>query len=175
MLSGPSGVGKNTIIQELLKRHKNLRYMKSATTRARREGEDNYLYLSKEEFLKKRESGDFFETQEVHGDFYGTLKDVIENCKNENYLKDIDVCGAKEIKKYLKDYAIGIFLEAPDHMLYKRLIDRGESEERARVRLSRAEMERKHKHGYDFVTDNIDIKQTVCDIEKFLESKNVKI
>ena len=77
IVSGVSGVGKNTIIKKLIERRDNLKYFKSATTRARREGENNYLYLSKDEFLKRKANNEFFETEDVHGDHYGTIKMII--------------------------------------------------------------------------------------------------
>ena len=171
ILSGASGVGKNTIIQKLIAQHKNLKYMRSATTRVRRPGEDNYLYLTKEEFLCREQKGEFFETQDVHGDYYGTLQKAVDKCVTENYIKDIDVFGSAKLKNYLKENAVAIFLEAPDDVLYDRLIKRGESVERAKVRLSRAEMERAHKHEYDFVIDNIDVDKTVDQINQFLKNK----
>lgn len=171
ILSGASGVGKNSVIQKLIAQHKNLKYMKSATTRTRRPGEDNYLYLTKAEFIQKQRNGEFFEAQDVHGDMYGTLQEAIDKCVTENYIKDIDVFGSAKIKEHLKENAVAIFLEAPDDVLYDRLIKRGESVERARVRLSRAEMERAHKDEYDLILDNIDIEKTVNEINKFLKNR----
>jgi len=174
IVSGVSGVGKNTIIKKLIERRDNLKYFKSATTRARREGENNYLYLSKDEFLKRKANNEFFETEDVHGDHYGTLnKDldmIISDSKND-YIKDIDVNGNAKIRKHFdgKAKAVSIFLEAPDEVLYNRLIDRGESIERAKIRLSRGGMERARKNDYDIVIENIDMNKTIEIIEKFLK------
>ncbi len=174
IVSGVSGVGKNTIIKKLIERRNNLKYFKSATTRARREGENNYLYLSKDEFLKRKANDEFFETEEVHGDYYGTLNkdlDMIISDTHNDYIKDIDVNGNAKIREYFngRARAVSIFLEAPDEVLYTRLIDRGESEERARVRLSRGGMERARKEDYDLVIENLDMEKTIKVIEKFLK------
>ena len=173
LVSGVSGVGKNTIIKRLIERRTNLKYFKSATTRQRREGENNYIYLSKEEFLKRKENKEFFETENVHGDYYGTLdKDLnmIISDKENDYIKDIDVNGNAKIRNQFKGRAkaVSIFLEAPDDILYTRLLNRGESEERAKVRLSRADMERKRKNDYDLIIENIDMDKTIKIIEKYL-------
>ena len=80
VISGPSGAGKGTICSKLLKDNPNLFLSISATTREPRQGEVdkvNYYFLSKEEFFKKVDEGDFLEYAEVHGNFYGTPKSKV--------------------------------------------------------------------------------------------------
>ena len=133
LLSGVSGVGKNTVIARLLKMRKNLCFMLSGTTRPRRNSEKdaNYIYMTKEEFARREKNGDFFETQQVHGNMYGILKDSLLKAsedREKDYIKDIDVYGNKKVRDFLKGKAkvLSIFLDAPDDVLVERLRGRGE-------------------------------------------------
>ena len=176
LLSGVSGVGKNTVIANLLKRRKNLSFMLSGTTRPRRNSEKdaNYIYMSKEEFARREKNGEFFETQEVHGNMYGVLKASllkVSEDKERDYIKDIDVYGNKKVRQFLKGKAkvLSIFLDAPDEILRERLKGRGEEEGRIKVRLSRAEEERSFKSDYDAVIENIDLEKTITKIVELIE------
>ena len=176
LLSGVSGVGKNTVIARLLKMRKNLCFMLSGTTRPRRNSEKdaNYIYMTKEEFARREKNGDFFETQQVHGNMYGILKDSLLKAsedREKDYIKDIDVYGNKKVRDFLKGKAkvLSIFLDAPDDVLVERLRGRGEEEERIKVRLSRAEEERAHKKDYDAVIENIDLEKTIKTILELIE------
>ena len=179
IFSGVSGSGKNTTMNELLKRRNNIFILEqsSATTREKRDTDkeyNTYKYMTKEEFEKGIKKGDFFEYEEVHGCYYGVLNDalqrVIDNPQND-YMRDIDVKGNIKLRDYLKDKCgvLSIFLDAPDDVLYERLIKRGESEERARIRLSRGAMERQYKDQFDVVIENLDLEKTVNTICDFLE------
>ncbi len=176
LLSGVSGVGKNTVIANLLERRKNLSFMLSGTTRTRRNSEKdaNYIYMTKEEFARREKNGDFFETQQVHGNMYGILKDSLLKAsedREKDYIKDIDVYGNKKVRGFLKGKAkvLSIFLDAPDDVLAERLRGRGEEEERIKARLSRAEEERAHKKDYDAVIENIDLEKTIKTILELIE------
>lgn len=176
LLSGVSGVGKNTVIARLLKMRKNLCFMLSGTTRTRRNSEKdaNYIYMTKEEFARREKNGDFFETQQVHGNMYGILKDSLLKAsedREKDYIKDIDVYGNKKVRDFLKGKAkvLSIFLDAPDDVLAERLRGRGEEEERIKARLSRAEEERAHKKDYDAVIENIDLEKTIKTILELIE------
>ena len=181
IFSGVSGSGKNTVMNELLKARKNIFILEqsSATTREKRESDavyNTYKYLTKEQFEEGIKNGDFFEFEEVHGCYYGVLNEalqrVIDNPQND-YMRDIDVKGNIKLKNYLKEKCgvLSIFLDAPDDVIYDRLIKRGESEERARVRLSRGEMERAYKDQFDVVIENINLDETVNKICEFLDRK----
>ena len=76
LLSGCSGAGKNTIIQELLKRNDNITFLKSCTTRRKRRNEpaNTYIYLSREDFDNKLKNDEIFEHEEIHQNFYGITK-----------------------------------------------------------------------------------------------------
>lgn len=174
ILSGVSGVGKSTVIRELTKSYENMHFFKSATTRPMRPNEDLYVYMSPEEFSASKDKGMFFETEEVHGYMYGTQMVVLEKIVNNPqniYIKDIDVRGNRNFRNYLKNKVkvLSIFLEAPDDVLFDRLIKRGESEERAKVRISRSKMEREYISDYDLIIENIDLQKTLTIIKNKLK------
>lgn len=185
-ISGISASGKNTVIQKLIERRKNLKVLKksSCTTRTPRNTDkdfETYNYLTKEEFEKGIKDGIFIEHELVHENYYGTLKSafnkVIED-KDNDYMRDIDVKGTVNLKKYLqgKVKMVSIFLDAPDEILKDRLKKRGESEEQILKRLSRSDLERSYKNHYDLVIENIDLEKTLKTIIDFLdkERKNLK-
>ena len=176
VFSGVSGSGKNTVMNELLKRRKNLFVLNlsSGTTRPPRESDkeyNTYKYLTKEEFEKGIEEGMFFEHELVHGYYYGILNEALErviNHQESDFMRDIDVHGCLRIKNYLADKCkvLTIFLDAPVDVIRERLINRGETPERAEVRISRGDMEREYKKYYDLQIENLDLEKTIqiiCD------------
>ena len=176
ILSGVSGAGKNTVINRLLEEGDNRFLIKSATTREPRGGgiDNNYEFMSDEEFARREKNGEFFETIDAHAHKYATqfkeLEKVTSNPQNI-YMKDIDVVGTQKLVSHLADKAkvLTIFLDAPDEILRERLKGRGEEEERIKVRLSRAEEERAHKKDYDAVIENIDLEKTIKTILELIE------
>ena len=148
VLSGPSGVGKSTIIKKVREKMPDLRFSVSCTTRPPRTGEKadvDYHFLSKEEFLRRRENGDFIESAEVFANYYGTLKsEVMSIAENgENVLLDIDVQGALQIMEKAKNDSMlakeveFIFIVPPSMAeLERRLRSRAtDSEEQITLRL----------------------------------------
>jgi len=112
VLSGPSGVGKSSFVEQLLAADLNLEYSVSATTRPRRPHETDgreYLFLSREEFQRRIDAGEFVEWAEVHGEQYGTLRGEIERrlAKGRNVLLDIDVQGGMAVRHVYED---GVFI-----------------------------------------------------------------
>lgn len=162
-MSGPSGVGKGTICNKLMK-ELNAWYSVSTTTRSPREGEINginYFFVTKEEFEKKIENGDFLEYNFYNGNYYGTSRDTVIEKINEgiNVFLEIDVNGAHNIKKLFSN-ALLIYIAPPSiEVLRDRLINRGtESIEKINQRLEIAEKELQEINFYDYViiNDNLD-------------------
>lgn len=181
IFSGVSASGKNTIMQELVKRDEGVKILNrsSGTTRAPRESDkdnDTYIFMTKEEFENGIKNGDFFEYECVHGNYYGTLNSALDRVINNqevDYMRDIDVHGREKIVDYFKGKCptLTIFLDASNEELAKRLALRGESEDRIKVRLERSELERSYKKDYDLVIDNRDINETVDKILNFIKIK----
>ena len=179
VVSGVSSCGKNTVINELIKKRKDLRVLtqSSGTSRPPRESDsqfNTYVYFTDSEFEKGIEEGKFFEHEVVHGHYYGLIKARLEEVlhdKENDYIRDIDVKGTVNLKKFFKDNMISIFLDAPDEVLRGRLISRGDTPEDIERRLSRGELERSYKVHYDLCIDNIDLDKTVKTILEFLDEK----
>ncbi len=180
-MSGISASGKNTVMQKLIERRPNAKVLlrSSCTTRPPRESDGDfqtYLYLTKEEFERGIAEGRFIEYELVHDNYYGTVKaafeEVIAHPENE-YIRDIDVKGTENIKKYLagKAKVVTIFLDAPDDVLAERLRARGESPEKIALRLSRGGLERSYKDKYDLVIENIDLNTTLQIINDFIDKR----
>ena len=159
VISAPSGAGKTTIIHEIFKELPELKFSVSATTRKQRKDEVNgedYYYISHEEFDKKKENNEFVEWENVHGEFYGTLKKEIEQDINKpvNTILDVDVKGALSIKKLYPD-AVTIFIDAPKKEIEERLKGRKtESDEQLKKRIERMEWELGEKGKFDYVVLN---------------------
>lgn len=159
VVSGPSGAGKGTILNEVLK-SPDFVYSVSATTRAPREGEVNgkhYFFISKEEFEERIAEGGFVEYAQYNGNYYGTPKDFVEKsiALGKNVLLEIEVQGAMQIKESVPE-ALFIFMtpESRDE-LEKRLRDRAtENEETIAKRLAIADKEVPSALLYDFVVLN---------------------
>ena len=129
----PSGAGKSTLVNALLAQEPTIKLSISFTTRPPRPGEQNgreYHFTSVEDFLKRRESGEFLESAEVHGNYYGTSRLLIEaDMKSgSDVLLEIDWQGAQQVKKQFPN-AVGIFILPPSiETLEERLKKRGQDE-----------------------------------------------
>ena len=163
VLSGPSGAGKGTICQELLRSYPELNYSISATTRAPRAGEKdgvNYWFISRSEFQKQIENDQLLEWAEVYGNFYGTpchhIADVLNSGKD--VVLEIDTQGATQIKKKFPQ-GVCIYITPPSlDELAKRIYKRGtDSLQNIKTRLSSANDELKYVHNYDYVVVNDEV------------------
>lgn len=161
VISGPAGSGKGTVNAHLLETG-DFAYSVSATTRAPRPGEVdgvNYHYISREEFLRRIDSGDMLEYTEYCGNYYGTPKKEAEEVLNagKHLILEIEVEGARNIKARYPD-AILILLLPPSFAVQEhRLRARGtETEEKILARLSRTREELRFADSYDYVVYNPD-------------------
>lgn len=165
LYTGSSGVGKGTIMQELLKRDKNIRLSVSNTTRPPREGEIDgvhYNFVTKEQFESLIQKDGYLEYAEYCGNYYGTPKQQVEDLLNQGYdvFLEIEVCGGLQIMEKYPD-VLSIFVLPPSiDTLEKRLRRRGtEDEETILKRLGEAkrEIEFSEKYKYVVVNDRLEV------------------
>lgn len=169
IFSAPSGAGKTTIVQHLLKKIPQLEFSISATTRKSRGDEKHgkdYYFISKEEFLHRIAKKHFVEFEEVYtGTFYGTLRAEIERIwkKGKTVIFDIDVEGGLHLKRKYDGQALAIFVQPPSlEVLIERLTGRGtDSAEKLKERFIKAEKELKYASQFDIILKNYDL-QAAC-------------
>lgn len=164
VIVGPSGVGKGTLIKRLIERVPYFFLSISATTRSPRNGEKdgvNYHFLSRDEFEKKIEQKDFLEWASIYGNYYGTLKNKVEEKLSLpiDVILEIDIQGARQIMKSSGSDTLYIFIKPPsEEVLKKRLTDRGtENGEEIEKRLSVAIEELKSESEFKYVVVNDDL------------------
>ena len=174
VISGPSGVGKDTVCNKLMQRNKNLQMSVSMTSRSPRQNEKegkDYYYVTKQEFKKNIKLKKFLEYATVHGEYYGTPKDaVLEKInKNKDVILAIDIQGALKIKKKYKQ-GIFIFIMPPSMKeLKNRLVNRKtETKEKMLERFKTAYQEINEVPKYNYVVINDEIINAVKKIEAIL-------
>lgn len=181
VFTGCSGVGKGTILKEVLKRDKNNMLSVSATTRSPRPGEENgreYFFLNKDEFEAKIKNDEFLEYACYCGNYYGTPKKAVDDmiAEGKNVVLEIEVQGGENIMKKCPD-CVSVFILPPSvEELSNRLHGRGtEDEETISKRLAAAngELEYAKYYKYNVINDNLEdaIEKVMEIIEK--ERKNI--
>ena len=170
IFSAPSGAGKTTIVQHLLKKIPELEFSVSATTRKPRgdeqEGQD-YYFITKQEFLHRIAKKQFVEFEEVYsGTFYGTLRTEIERIwsHGKTVIFDIDVEGGLHLKRKYDGSALAVFVQPPSlEVLKERLAGRGtDNHDKLQERFEKAEKELNYAPQFDIILKNHDL-QTACD------------
>lgn len=179
ILSAPSGGGKTTIARELLAARDDLGYSVSCTTRAPRAGEidgRDYFFLSRAEFARRRERGEFAESAEVHGNLYGTLKSEVQRVldANKHVIMDIDVQGALQFLRVFPQ-SVTIFVLPPSgDVLLDRLRHRQtESKDQLAKRLLSALQELQAVEWYEYVVVNDELAKAVHRVSAIVDAEVV--
>ncbi len=175
VISGPSGVGKGTIVSEVLSRMKDVGVSISSTTRAPRPRQDGtmeengkeYFFLTHEAFEEKLAEQGFLEHAYVHGNYYGTSRDYVEELKREDkdVILEIEMQGAMQVRADDPE-TVSIFILPPERdELRARLVGRGsETEEAVEKRMKDAAGQMAMAYGYDYVVVNDDLETAVADV-----------
>lgn len=170
VFSAPSGSGKTTIVQHLLRQTDlNLEFSISATSREPRGEEkhrEHYYFMSFKEFKQHIKNDDFLEWEEVYRDnFYGTLKTEVERiwAKGKNVIFDIDVVGGLRIKKKFPKETLAVFVKPPSVDELKRRLKKRktESEEKINMRIAKASIELATAPQFDYVIENNDLEEAL--------------
>jgi guanylate kinase len=177
VITGPSGVGKGTLISKLLERVPNLTLSVSATTREPREGEVDgreYHFLSPEEFERRMDADDFLEFATYSGNRYGTLRSEVERCvaAGRSVVLEIEVQGAQQVRAAMPE-SVQIFIAPPDPShLRRRLEGRGtDSPDAIDSRLETAELELAVQGDFDHRVVNDDLDRAAAELEEIVRAE----
>ncbi|ABP34294.1 guanylate kinase [Polynucleobacter asymbioticus] len=180
MIVAPSGAGKSSLVNALLKEDAGLKLSLSTTTRAPRPGEmdgKDYRFVAQDEFAQERDQGHFLEWAEVHGHFYGTSKPWIESQmqSGSDVILEIDWQGAQQIRKLIPSVQ-WIFIFPPSiEALEERLRKRGQDDEATiQRRLAAAHVELTHAHEADYIVVNDSFEQALADLKHILASSRLR-
>lgn len=183
IVSGPSGAGKDTLVDALRERMPRLRYSVSATTRPPREGEkegEQYFFISHAEFDRRRDAGGFLEWREYNGNLYGTPRDFVEQTLAEGYdlIMKPEVHGALAIKAAYSEAALIFLLPDKFSNLRERLVARRtETTEEIARRLEIAHREVQYIREFDYIVINEQSRseEAVRDLEALLHAEKFRI
>jgi guanylate kinase len=167
VITGPSGVGKGTLIRQLCREFPDLRVSVSATTRPARSGERDgvdYHFLTPEEFQRRVDAGEFLEHAEYAGNRYGTLRSEVERGEQPVVL-EIELQGARQVRDALPE-AVQAFIAPPSfEALRERLLGRGtDSPEGIQARLARAAEELEAQNEFHHVVVNDDLERAAAEL-----------
>jgi guanylate kinase len=181
ILSSPSGAGKTTLADRLLKTDGELVLSISATTRPRRPGETHghdYFFVSEEEFTRMRDNGEFLEWANVFGNFYGTPRARVEETLRvgKDVLFDIDWQGAQQLDEVAGEDVVKVFILPPSREeLERRLRRRAQDpEDVVQKRMAKADAEMSHWAEYDYVIVNYDLDQSESLLRSILFAERLK-
>ena len=177
VLSAPSGGGKTTIARRLLDRRSDVGYSISCTTRRPRAGEQtgrDYFFLTTEEFKTRRERGEFAESAEVHGQWYGTLRSEIDRVlsQGKHVIMDIDVQGAAQLSRAFPQSVLVFLLPPSADVLLARLRAR-KTEDPASLarRMMNALEELRRAEEYQYVVVNDDLDRAVARVSAVIDAE----
>ncbi|HVP69883.1 MAG TPA: guanylate kinase [Gemmatimonadaceae bacterium] len=180
ILSSPSGGGKTTIAKALLARRQDIGYSVSCTTRAPRAGEANgkdYYFLTEQEFVARRAKGDFAESAQVHGLWYGTLRSEVEKVlgSGKHVILDIDVQGAAQFRRAFPQAVLVFVLPPSGESLLERLRERGtENAAQLTRRLQSAIAELKAVPEYQYVVINDELERAVQRVAGIIDAETMR-
>ena len=181
VVSSPSGGGKGTLIQRVLKRLPDLSYSVSYTTRKPRNGEVDgreYFFVTREQFAQMVERNDFLEWAQVHSHLYGTSRSQVTRdvSLGRDIVLELDVQGASSIRNLISD-AVSVFILPPSlEVLRERLIARGtDSPDDLEVRLRNAPEELKAYKSFDYVIINDDVELAAAKLLAIIEAERLRL
>ena len=180
VLSSPSGAGKSTLSRLLLE-DGHLGLSVSVTTRERRPSEVNgvhYHFITRKEFEQKRDNDELIEWAEVHGHYYGTLRETVETALagGRDMLFDIDYQGARQLQEKMPDDVVSVFILPPSMKELKSRLNRRaeDSQDVINLRLHNARGEIEHFRSYDYVIINQDLEQSFALIKAIHLAEAIK-
>lgn len=176
ILSGPSGVGKNTLLARVLKGTKGVYYIPSATTRAMRPGESQmnpYVFLSTQEFEELIARDQFLEWKKIHSqNYYGTHRPTIEYAIQNGFdiITDMDVLGCEDARHAFPEHIRTIFITPPSlDELSHRLMERDGDPQAVQKRLQRVPLEMDHQSKYNHVLVNDDLEESTTALQRIIQ------
>ncbi|HNP62383.1 MAG TPA: guanylate kinase [Woeseiaceae bacterium] len=177
VFAAPSGAGKTTLVHAIVTKHPELRFSISYTTRKPRRNEANevdYLFVSKEEFMRLRDAGEMLEYAEVFDNYYATSRSQVERhlADNRSVVLEIDWQGARQVRESMPD-CVSVFILPPSiDELERRLRNRRtDSEEVIERRLRDAQSDMSHWREFDHVIINDDLDKAVLELEAVLQGR----
>ena len=180
VITAPSGAGKTSLIEAVMNDDPSLKISVSYTTRAPRKGEKDgvdYHFVDQPTFLKMKERGEFLESAEVHGNYYGTSKQVILDAvkRGDDLILEIDWQGAQQVRK-LYPACIGIFILPPSvEELERRMRTRGQDSDTViRRRIDNAREELEHKDEFKYRIINKDFETARRELAKIIQTERAK-
>ncbi|MBQ8631747.1 MAG: guanylate kinase [Alphaproteobacteria bacterium] len=182
IIEGPSGIGKGTVVKELLKRDSNIKFSVSVTTREKRVGEQDgvdYYFINDQQYDEFLAQGAFYEyVNSQYGPRYGTLRSEVDSFINvgQDVLFDMDWLGARQMREKAGDDVVTIYLLPPSiKVLRERLEKRGtDSKETIEKRMSVLLDKMSHWNEFDYVIVNENLEDTVFKIQKIISGERMK-
>jgi guanylate kinase len=178
VISAPSGCGKTTITNALLKRHPHFSFSVSATTRKKRHNEidgKHYYFLTEQEFTDAIRNEELVEWENIYGNYYGTLKRVVDTALETGtiLLFDVDVKGGISIQKKYPGESVLVFIEPPSLEALKRRLQQRNTEDdfQLKRRLERVPMELEQGKFYTYSVVNDDLATAIAEIDSIVQKE----